>query len=92
MPETTPRNAWVIKINKDGFEGVLNEQLVQHGTYWFNEHTMYRKDTDIFDTELDARNECEKRLYERSEKLRTHREQMSRLLVNCAPPMPKGGA
>jgi hypothetical protein len=39
---------------------------------------------DVFTSELGARKELEKRLYDLSESLRKHREAMTKALVNCA--------
>lgn len=83
------RNAWVIVTNKHGFEEVVSEVLEGKGRFWFNWSQLYRPTSDIFDTEQDARNECEKRLYNRLVALNEHRERMSRLCVDCAPPMPE---
>ena len=59
-------------------------------TLWLDGNNLYRDVKDIFDTELEARNELERRLYQRAENLRKHREAMTRLLVNCVDTMGGG--
>lgn len=87
--------AWVIVSGAYGFEECKKLGLWclirNKGEVWLDRwgHAHYHEDT--FTSELAARNELEKRLYARSERLRVHRQSMSRLLVNCAEPMPQGG-
>ena len=88
MPLETCSEKWVICERKgDGMEVVMPRRLtkcVTAGLWAELDSSSCHDDSDVFDTELEARNELEQRLYTRSENLRKHRQDMTRLLVVCA--------
>lgn len=77
---------WVIAEDRwSGWEIVVEKALGKVEEFWEDMiAAVYYIDEDVFDTEIAARNELEKRLYAKAESLRLHREKMSRLLVNCS--------
>lgn len=71
LPQVRKKALWVVE-ETDGIK------------CWMDNSERWIDERFIFDTELAARNELEQRLCARSENLRKHRQDMSRLLVACA--------
>jgi hypothetical protein len=87
LPAWQPVTKWVIRpcsSSRNQWETVECVELVNaNGEWWDMKKGTSYFGVDVFDSELAARNELEKRLYALSESLRKHRAEMSRMLVNC---------
>lgn len=91
QPDAPIRHVWIVTKGFSGFEEAAPDTIIgltnpDDSMTWVGRVTA-RKLEDIFDTELDARNELERRLYKRLLDLQKHREAMTKLLISCAFPV-----
>lgn len=82
------RDAWVILFGEYHFEYVQRIAIwalkkSDGRVLWMDKHGRHHQDSDIFESELIARNELEKKLFKRLVNLQKHRDAMTTLCVNC---------